>query len=82
MGNILKMVNPKKTSSSSGRDAEHFRLALKTVLLVLAAGLIIGVSAFTLNRLDDRTVFTILVPGTITGIILIVLGLNWGKGDR
>lgn len=58
----------------------HTYSKLQIFLLVLGAALIIGVAGFTLTRPNDRTVFTVLVPGAFVGLILIVFGVFRGGG--
>jgi hypothetical protein len=60
----------------------HNYSIIQIVLLVLGAALIIGATGFTLTRLDDRTVFTVLVPGAIVGLVLIVIGVFRGGGHH
>jgi hypothetical protein len=48
-------------------------------LLVAGAALIVAAAIYTLVHMQDRTVFTVLVPGVAVGLILIVLSRR-GQG--
>ena len=51
---------------------------LKNLLLALGGAVIVASSAFTLDHLTDRVVATVLVPGFVLGLILIVLAMRLG----
>ena len=63
--------------------AKGMKMSIKDVirmtLLVTGAGVIIAAAYHTLGYFTDRTVFTILVPGFVAGLILI--GLYVATGD-
>jgi hypothetical protein len=52
---------------------------LKSLLLLLGGVLIVGSSLFTVGHLTDRVVATVLVPGFVLGLILIVLAMRIGR---
>ncbi len=54
---------------------------LKNVLLILGGAIIIASALFTLSHMTDRTVFTVLIPGFVFGLVLIGVGMRLG-GDR
>jgi membrane protease YdiL (CAAX protease family) len=54
---------------------------LKSFLLVLGGAVIVGSCVFTLNHLADRVVATVLVPGFVMGLIMIVVSMRLGR-DR
>jgi membrane protease YdiL (CAAX protease family) len=56
------------------------RNVVKNTLLVLGAAIIVVSGLFTLDHLTDRTVFTVLVPGFVFGLILICVAMTVGRG--
>ena len=75
------MTNSDDAPSHRSGDPKRTLSGLQIVFLVTGAALIIGVTVFTLTRLNDRTVFTVLVPGAVAGLVLIVLGVR-GRGGQ
>ena len=51
---------------------------VKGALLLVGGALIIASSIFTLGHLNDRVVFTVLVPGVVLGLISIVIAMRLG----
>jgi xanthine/uracil permease len=51
---------------------------IRSLLLVAGGTLIVVSSLFTLDHLTDRVVATVLVPGFVFGLILIVIGMRLG----
>jgi hypothetical protein len=52
---------------------------LKSLLMVLGAAAIVSASVYTLGHLTDRVIASVLVPGVVVGLILIVLGARMGR---
>jgi hypothetical protein len=53
---------------------------MKNLLLALGAAVIVAAAARTLTHLTDHVVATVLVPGVVVGIALIVIGMRLGGG--
>jgi uncharacterized membrane protein YsdA (DUF1294 family) len=50
--------------------------------LVLGGAIIIGSAAYTSTHLNDKTVYTILVPGAVLGLVFVVLSVVFRRrGD-
>jgi hypothetical protein len=75
------MTDSDDTRSHSNNNPKHIFSGLQIVFLILGAALIIGATVFTSTRLNDRTVFTVLVPSVVVGLGLIALGVL-GRGNR
>lgn len=75
------MIDSDDTGSHRNGDPRHTYSGLQIVFLVLGAALIIGATVFTSTRLNDRNVFTVLVPSVVVGLGLIVLGVL-RRGNR
>jgi len=82
MGEMQKSGDSRSLPSQSDEHADRTTRRIPLVLLVMGAALIIGVSIFTLTRLTDRTVFTVLVPGAVVGLVLVVVGFLWDSRER
>lgn len=52
---------------------------MKTSLMVLGTGVIVLAILITLGTFNDRTVYVVLVPGIVVGLILVVLGMRIGR---
>jgi len=46
---------------------------LKHILLIAGAVVIIGPVWYTVTHLNDRAVFTVLLPGVVVGVALVVV---------
>lgn len=57
------------------------RRATGAVLLLLGGATIVAASLFTLSHMSDRTVFTVLVPGAVVGLILIGWSVQLSRTD-
>jgi hypothetical protein len=82
MGTMLRIRDSGGARGHHDGDPKRTYSGRQIVFLVLGAALIIGVTGFTLTRLNDRTVFTVLVPGAVAGLVLIVLGVLAGSGQN
>ncbi len=51
---------------------------LKGILLLLGGAIIIGSGLYLLAVPTDRVIFTVLVPGFVFGLVLIVLSMRIG----
>ena len=49
------------------------------ILLVLGAGTIIGSALYMLTHFTDRTAYTVLLPGAVVGLLLIVISTRLGQ---
>jgi hypothetical protein len=58
-----------------------FAAVIRAVLLLAGTASILTAGIFTLGHMTDRTVFTILVPGFVVGLILIAAAV-WGGRAR
>jgi hypothetical protein len=58
------------------------RTAAKLLLLVAGAALIIVAGFHTVSHMTDRTVFTVLVPGFVGGLILIGVSVRIDSARR
>ena len=75
MGAILSEADRRFVDDLLRWDASRRQLdsLLSQIVLVMAGVLIVGAIAFTIVRLNDATVFGVLVPGLLTGLFLLGL---------
>lgn len=52
---------------------EPGRASLWVWFLALGGAIIAGTAVYTATHLDDRTVYTILIPGVVVGLVLVGL---------
>jgi hypothetical protein len=50
-------------------------------LLALGGAIIVGSAVYTATHLDDRTVYTILIPGVVVGLVLVGLSTALRRTD-
>ena len=72
----MKIVhNSNQDSGTRRNDASPTNPGLANWLLVIGGAIIVGSLAYTLVRLDDKTIVTILIPGVVLGLILVGLSI-------
>jgi ethanolamine transporter EutH len=71
-----KIVELKPAQPDPGPPAGkpgRFLVAVTTVLLLVGAILIVGASWITWRNLDDYTIFRVLIPGVVGGVVCIII---------
>ena len=58
------------------------RTAVKLLLLVAGATLVVAAGLYTVSHMTDRTVFTVLVPGFVVGLMLIGVSVRIGPSTN
>ena len=58
------------------------REIIRGAILVLGGVVIVASMLFTLTRLADSVVFTVLIPGVIVGLMLIGVYVAMGKQGK
>jgi hypothetical protein len=68
----MKIVHNTNRGSESRRDEiSSTNPGLSNWLLIIGGAIIVGSAVYTMVRLDDKTVVTILIPGVVLGLILV-----------
>jgi len=76
---VGKIVDLKPQTPDPGPPAdrrERIVVVVTTVLLLVGIILILGASWLTWRSLDDYTVFRVLIPGVVGGLVCIVIAVT------
>jgi hypothetical protein len=77
MGKVIYLI-PRALSRTRAEPPRGIAV-LVNVLTVVGAILIIAASIYTSRRLEDWVVFAVLVPGVLSGLVLIVAAMLIGR---
>ena len=77
MGKVIYLF-PKALSRSEKKPGPSVVFAVN-ILMLLGAIIITAAAVVTARHLVDRVVFTVLVPGVVAGLVLIVVATSIGR---
>ena len=77
MGKVIYLFP--KALSRSEKEPSRFVVFAVNVLMLLGTIIIISAAVVTSRQLVDQVVFTVLVPGVVVGLILIVVATSIGR---
>jgi hypothetical protein len=83
LGKIIELnPAPKEPDPPEGKPG-RFVVVVTTVLLLLGVVLILGASWLTWRSLDDYTVFRVLIPGVVGGLVCIIVASTlWSEARK